>query len=153
SLSSVTLPDPSPRRRVTGATRRLGQRPVPPRCGCRAGTARHGSVGWARPRWRRDDAGPTAGLGARPMSAADPGPADRPPGTSGDAARSGVPRATPLRAVLESLGASMTPFAGWLMPLRYRSEIAEHQAVRNAAGLFDLSHMGEIAVTGPGAAG
>jgi aminomethyltransferase len=62
------------------------------------------------------------------------------------------PRATPLRAVHESLGAAMTEFAGWLMPLRYRSEIAEHQAVRGAAGLFDLSHMGELAVTGPDAA-
>jgi aminomethyltransferase len=63
----------------------------------------------------------------------------------------GAPRSTPLRAVHESLGATMTEFAGWLMPLRYRGEIAEHQAVRGAAGLFDLSHMGEIAVTGPGA--
>jgi len=45
----------------------------------------------------------------------------------------------------------MTEFAGWLMPLRYRGEIAEHQAVRGAAGLFDLSHMGEIEVSGPGA--
>jgi aminomethyltransferase len=45
----------------------------------------------------------------------------------------------------------MTDFAGWLMPLRYGSETAEHLAVRSAAGLFDLSHMGEIAVTGPGA--
>jgi aminomethyltransferase len=62
-----------------------------------------------------------------------------------------APRATPLRAVHESLGATMTEFAGWLMPLRYRGEIAEHQAVRSAAGLFDLSHMGEIAVTGPDA--
>jgi len=43
----------------------------------------------------------------------------------------------------------MTDFAGWLMPLRYGSETAEHNAVRTAAGLFDLSHMGEIAVTGP----
>jgi len=64
-----------------------------------------------------------------------------------------VPRPTPLRAVHESLGATLTDFAGWLMPLRYRGEISEHQAVRKAAGLFDLSHMGEIAVTGPGAAG
>src|SRR5215469_4654084 len=64
----------------------------------------------------------------------------------------GAPRPTPLRAVHESLGATMTEFAGWLMPLRYRGEISEHQAVRHAAGLFDLSHMGEIAVTGPGAA-
>jgi aminomethyltransferase len=62
------------------------------------------------------------------------------------------PRPTPLRAVHERLGATMTGFAGWLMPLRYGSEIAEHRAVRSAAGLFDLSHMGEIAVSGPGAA-
>jgi aminomethyltransferase len=45
----------------------------------------------------------------------------------------------------------MTSFAGWQMPLRYASETAEHHAVRRAAGLFDLSHMGEILVTGPGA--
>src|SRR5262245_47219710 len=63
----------------------------------------------------------------------------------------GQPRPTPLRAVHERLGATMTGFAGWLMPLRYGSEIAEHRAVRDAAGLFDLSHMGEIAVSGPGA--
>jgi aminomethyltransferase len=62
------------------------------------------------------------------------------------------PRETPLRGVHEQLGATMTEFAGWLMPLRYRSETAEHQAVRSAAGLFDLSHMGEISVSGPGAA-
>jgi aminomethyltransferase len=49
------------------------------------------------------------------------------------------------------LGAVMTSFAGWQMPLRYGSETAEHQAVRHAAGLFDLSHMGEILVSGPGA--
>jgi len=45
----------------------------------------------------------------------------------------------------------MTSFAGWQMPLRYTSETAEHLAVRRAAGLFDLSHMGEITVTGPSA--
>ena len=60
-------------------------------------------------------------------------------------------RDTPLRAVHERLGATMTEFAGWLMPLRYGSETAEHNAVRTSAALFDLSHMGEIAVTGPGA--
>ena len=43
----------------------------------------------------------------------------------------------------------MTSFAGWQMPLRYASETAEHHAVRRAAGLFDLSHMGEIGVSGP----
>jgi len=60
-------------------------------------------------------------------------------------------RDTPLRTVHERLGATMTEFAGWLMPLRYGSETAEHNAVRTNAALFDLSHMGEIAVTGPGA--
>ena len=64
----------------------------------------------------------------------------------------GRPRPTPLRAIHERLGATMTGFAGWLMPLRYGSEVAEHRAVRGAAGLFDLSHMGEIVVSGPGAA-
>ncbi len=63
-----------------------------------------------------------------------------------------APRRTPLAAVHESLGATMTDFAGWLMPLRYGSEMAEHKAVRSAAGLFDLSHMGEIFVTGDGGA-
>jgi aminomethyltransferase len=72
--------------------------------------------------------------------------------TRDDAQQGGQPRSTPLREVHQRLGASMTDFAGWLMPLRYGSETAEHRAVRTAAGLFDLSHMGEIAVTGPGAA-
>jgi len=56
-----------------------------------------------------------------------------------------------LHAVHERLGAVMTSFAGWQMPLRYASETAEHHAVRGAAGLFDLSHMGEVVVSGPGA--
>jgi aminomethyltransferase len=60
-------------------------------------------------------------------------------------------RQTPLHAVHERLGATMTSFAGWQMPVRYASETAEHHAVRRAAGLFDLSHMGEILVTGPDA--
>jgi aminomethyltransferase len=49
-------------------------------------------------------------------------------------------------------GASFTDFGGWQMPLKYSSELAEHHAVRSAAGLFDLSHMGEVWVTGPDAA-
>ena len=49
----------------------------------------------------------------------------------------------------KKLGASFTDFGGWQMPLKYSSELAEHHAVRNAAGLFDLSHMGEVWVTGP----
>ncbi|MFF5991619.1 glycine cleavage system aminomethyltransferase GcvT [Prauserella flavalba] len=56
---------------------------------------------------------------------------------------------TALHEVHTGLGASFTDFAGWSMPVRYSSELAEHRAVREAAGLFDLSHMGEIEVTGP----
>lgn len=52
----------------------------------------------------------------------------------------------------EKAGASFTDFGGWQMPLKYSSELAEHHAVRKAAGLFDLSHMGEVWVTGPAAA-
>jgi aminomethyltransferase len=59
---------------------------------------------------------------------------------------------SPLNDVHTKLGASFTDFAGWSMPLRYGSELAEHKAVREAAGLFDLSHMGEIELTGPEAA-
>ncbi|GAA0581485.1 glycine cleavage system aminomethyltransferase GcvT [Streptomyces crystallinus] len=61
------------------------------------------------------------------------------------------PRLTALDALHRSLGATMTDFAGWDMPLRYGSERDEHNAVRTRAGLFDLSHMGEITVTGPDA--
>ncbi|MGW5199378.1 glycine cleavage system aminomethyltransferase GcvT [Streptomyces spiralis] len=61
-------------------------------------------------------------------------------------------RHTALDAVHRALGATMTDFAGWDMPLRYGSERDEHLAVRTRAGLFDLSHMGEITVTGPQAA-
>ncbi|RNF90871.1 glycine cleavage system aminomethyltransferase GcvT, partial [Streptomyces botrytidirepellens] len=64
-----------------------------------------------------------------------------------------TPRRTALDAVHRALGATMTDFAGWDMPLRYGSERDEHTAVRTRAGLFDLSHMGEIALTGPQAAG
>ncbi|MFG2649450.1 glycine cleavage system aminomethyltransferase GcvT [Streptomyces sp. NPDC048436] len=60
-----------------------------------------------------------------------------------------APRLTALDAVHRALGATMTDFAGWDMPLRYGSERDEHIAVRTKAGLFDLSHMGEITVTGP----
>ena len=63
-----------------------------------------------------------------------------------------LPRRTPLYETHRRLGAAMTDFAGWAMPLRYGSETAEHNAVRSAAGLFDLSHMGEIEVAGPQAA-
>ncbi|GAB3493735.1 glycine cleavage system aminomethyltransferase GcvT [Nocardiopsis coralliicola] len=58
-------------------------------------------------------------------------------------------RRTPLHAVHEEAGATLVDFAGWSMPLRYSSEKAEHTAVRERAGLFDLSHMGEIHILGP----
>jgi aminomethyltransferase len=61
------------------------------------------------------------------------------------------PRYSPLHAVHESLGASFTDFAGFMMPVRYDSDLAEHHAVRTAAGIFDISHMAEISVTGPNA--
>ncbi|MGD6980981.1 MULTISPECIES: glycine cleavage system aminomethyltransferase GcvT [Citricoccus] len=61
-------------------------------------------------------------------------------------------RHTVLHEEHAALGASFTDFGGWDMPLKYGSELAEHHAVRNAAGLFDLSHMGEIRVTGEQAA-
>jgi aminomethyltransferase len=57
-------------------------------------------------------------------------------------------RVPPLAEVHKAAGAQFTDFAGWQMPLRYGSELAEHRAVREAAGLFDLSHMGEIVLVG-----
>jgi aminomethyltransferase len=48
----------------------------------------------------------------------------------------------------QALGASFTDFGGWDMPVRYGSDLAEHHAVRNSAGLFDISHMAEIRVSG-----
>ena len=52
----------------------------------------------------------------------------------------------------EALGARMVPFAGWLMPIQYTGILAEHRAVRSAAGLFDLGHMGQVEVSGVDAA-
>ena len=55
---------------------------------------------------------------------------------------------TPLHARHAALGARMTAFGGWDMPLQYSGIAAEHQAVRTAAGLFDVSHMGEVEIAG-----
>ncbi len=60
-------------------------------------------------------------------------------------------RQTPLHQVHEALGARMIDFAGWDMPVWYNSATDEHHAVRCGAGLFDLSHMAELFVTGPDA--
>jgi aminomethyltransferase len=56
---------------------------------------------------------------------------------------------TPLNQLHHQLGARMVDFGGWDMPVQYSGVIAEHLAVRNAAGLFDVSHMGEFEVAGP----
>ncbi|HVA00333.1 MAG TPA: glycine cleavage system aminomethyltransferase GcvT [Terriglobia bacterium] len=56
---------------------------------------------------------------------------------------------TALHAVHKAAGAKMTEFSGWEMPIEYAGITQEHLAVRNAAGLFDVSHMGEISVRGP----
>jgi aminomethyltransferase len=56
---------------------------------------------------------------------------------------------TALYSVHEALGARLIEFGGWIMPVQYSSILEEHQAVRTAAGLFDLSHMGEFDLRGP----
>lgn len=61
-------------------------------------------------------------------------------------------RLSPLNAAHEKLGATFTPFGEWSMPLKYGKELDEHRAVRTTAGLFDLSHMGELRVRGTQAA-
>src|SRR5437763_8650907 len=58
-------------------------------------------------------------------------------------------RRTPLYEKHVAAGARMVPFAGWEMPVQYEGVIAEHRAVRTDAGVFDVSHMGEIEVEGP----
>jgi aminomethyltransferase len=60
-------------------------------------------------------------------------------------------RRTPLYAEHVRLGARLVPFAGWEMPIQYGGISEEHHAVRKQAGLFDVSHMGELRVSGPGA--
>ena len=58
-------------------------------------------------------------------------------------------RETPLHGRHVALGARMVPFAGWEMPVQYEGVIPEHKAVRTDAGVFDVSHMGELEVEGP----
>lgn len=58
---------------------------------------------------------------------------------------------TPLRAAHEALNARFTDFGGWEMPLSYEGVITEHLAVREAAGVFDVTHLGRFRLTGPGA--
>jgi aminomethyltransferase len=62
-----------------------------------------------------------------------------------------MPMQTPLNAAHRKLGGRMVDFAGWDMPVQYSGVVAEHEAVRNAVGLFDVSHMGEVEFKGPNA--
>jgi aminomethyltransferase len=58
-------------------------------------------------------------------------------------------KTTPLHRVHRMMGAKMVDFGGWDMPVQYSGILDEHHSVRNAVGLFDVSHMGEIAIRGP----
>ena len=58
---------------------------------------------------------------------------------------------TALKHVHENLGAKILPFAGYNMPILYEGVNAEHETVRNAVGVFDVSHMGEFLISGPNA--
>jgi aminomethyltransferase len=58
---------------------------------------------------------------------------------------------TPLYESHRRLGAKLVEFGGWEMPIQYTSIIEEHQTVRSSVGIFDVSHMGEIEITGPNA--
>ena len=57
-------------------------------------------------------------------------------------------RKTALNAIHRQLGARMVPFAGWDMPVQYAGPLPEHLAVRTRAGIFDVSHMGELEIKG-----
>ena len=59
----------------------------------------------------------------------------------------------PLEKEHVALGAKLGPFGGWLMPIEYEGVLAEHRAVRERVGLFDLTHLGKVEVAGPGALG
>jgi aminomethyltransferase len=81
--------------------------------------------------------------------AATTSPADPPPADGEHVAR--TLKHSPLEDLHRSLGAKLGPFGGWDMPLEYEGVLAEHRAVRERVGLFDLTHLGKVDVTGPGA--
>lgn len=72
------------------------------------------------------------------------------PVASSGATRSTLKR-SPLEKIHRSLGAKLGAFGGWDMPIEYEGALAEHRAVREGVGLFDLTHLGKVDVTGPGA--
>src|SRR5713101_5943438 len=61
-------------------------------------------------------------------------------------------KSTPLNALHRATGAKMVDFGGWDMAVQYSGIVDEHNTVRNAVGLFDVSHMGEVEIRGPEAA-
>src|SRR5512132_1420360 len=73
------------------------------------------------------------------------------PGMSAPAASLTAPKRTPLYELHRELGAKLIDFGGWEMPVQYSGILEEHRAVRERVGLFDVSHMGELEVTGAGA--
>ena len=86
---------------------------------------------------------PTSGSGASPAVGCCAWSRTEPGESSRHAARGRASRA----------GREDGPFAGWLMPIEYEGALAEHEAVRERVGLFDLTHLGKVEVTGPGALG
>ena len=86
-----------------------------------------------------------------PDTAAHPASDSLPNDASSNTAQASSERFSPLHQAHVDAGASFTDFAGWQMPVRYSSDLAEHHAVRTKAGIFDLSHMAEITVSGPDA--
>src|SRR5438094_3435734 len=62
-------------------------------------------------------------------------------------------KTTPLYEEHVRRGAKIISFGGWLMPVQYTSIVEEHHAVRNNVGIFDISHMGQLLVSGPAARG
>ncbi len=101
---------------------------------------------------------PVAGLKGEPLAASKPFFAGLPAGAGAALPefkwedKEGELRRTPVNALHRQLGAKMIPFAGWEMPVWYTSVIEEHIACRDAAGLFDVAHMGVYQAEGPDAA-
>ena len=69
-----------------------------------------------------------------------------------DHAESETLKRSPLAEEHARLEARMAPFAGWEMPIQYAGIVAEHRAVRESVGIFDISHMGQVRLSGPKAA-
>src|ERR1041384_1238304 len=74
-----------------------------------------------------------------------------PPTGGGMSESTGPLKKTPLNEAEKELGGRMVDFGGWELPVQYTGILDEHEAVRTNVGVFDVSHMGEITVTGPGA--